>query len=191
MQIFQEFPIALKGTKTAEEIYQSVGKALTHWEILEDSMAVLFNKLSRPQSLSSVSQRIYLSETAPSSRRKLIKTAASAYFEFFENRELELKTNEIIKIYESGSNRRNEIAHGFVAGHINPNKEGFSGYYLGPHFNSIRKRDRKFRPKYLITNNEIEIFVNDSNSIRGQVNEIQYEIVENWRKSPEARRERY
>lgn len=188
---FAPYPLAKSGDSEADRVYMAVGKALSLWEISEDSMAHVFNVLIRPSHPSAAADRAYLSIAAASARLEMIKEAGRAFFLFFPSDLAESEFNSLTKLYQNGCARRNEIAHGIVAAHIHPDSEGFADYYLGPHFKTHKKRTLNHQPKYLFSTRELSFFVEDVASLSAMAKAMTDSLTRVWRSADSAAQARY
>ncbi|CAX24220.1 protein of unknown function [Methylorubrum extorquens DM4] len=150
-----------QGDETPDVLYHAVGRALTHWEIAEQSYATLFNSLVSPQAPLFALQRAYGSLAAARGRHDMSKIAAEVYFRDRPHEELEKLLRRFLKLYSDAGARRNELAHGIVAGHLNPEAEQikFTGYYLGPSNWNSNKRDEWLAAKYLYNSKMIDEYI--------------------------------
>lgn len=104
-----------QGDPTAENIFVQVGRALSHWELLESQLAELFDCLVSGAPSATESNRAgfvaYREVKASSARTELLKAAIPRAL--MASRHLEPATVLAKKVGEFGS-RRNEIAHGMA-----------------------------------------------------------------------------
>lgn len=159
-----------KGDETADVLYHAVGRALTHWEIAEQSYASLFNALVSPQAPLFALQRAYGSLAAARGRKDMSVIAAEVYFRDHPHEELEKLVRRFLNLYSEAGAIRNELAHGIVAGHINPEADQakFTGYYLGPSNWNSNKRDKSLKAKYLYNSNMIDGYIDKVDILKSQ-----------------------
>lgn len=188
---FAPYPLAARGDDSTAQLFQAAGEAITSWELFEESMANIFNTLVRPSHLCPAAERAFLAITAPGTRRAMLAESGKVFFRFFSDADLNLSFQKLLKSYDKGSQRRNEIAHGYVSGHINPGIPDFSGYYLGPHFKSSKKRSDKFVPSYLFSTVELKYFLDDVSAVGHTARTLNHSLLERWRRASQRQRERY
>jgi len=188
---FAPYPLAARGDDSTTLLFQAVGEAITYWEIFEELMANIFNTLVRPSHLCPAAERAFLAITAPGTRRAMLAESGKVFFRFFPDADLNLAFHKLLKSYDNGCQRRNEIAHGYVSGHINPGTPDFSGYYLGPHFKSPKKRNDKLVPAYLLSTIELKYFIDDVNAVGNTARTLNHSLLERWRRASQTQRERY
>jgi len=100
--------------KTAEQIYQAVGAALSEWENLELTLTCLYTSfLRKPRSFDLIRQ--YGSDHKTFAvRLGAAERAGRNYFASFPSQENEGDFRQIVVELKNKSNQRNLIAHGLV-----------------------------------------------------------------------------
>lgn len=124
------------GSKTREEVFLSVGRALSQWEIIESKMGFLFAHLVESESMAA--QRAYGSISNTSGRKTAIENAA----EIFHDRHYKFpidKLNLLTNHYGKAAAYRNRIAHGLAVEHTD--EKGTRGIFLVPSFFSAKNRE--------------------------------------------------
>jgi hypothetical protein len=121
-------PLPERGDATEDITFAAVGRALTGWEIFEQSFALLFAVILGAQP-SYAAMRAYGSVLTFRGRSEMVKQAAEAHFQQFPNRDVLAQLRQLLKDANNYSPRRNEIAHGFVRPYAETNAnlvgEGF------------------------------------------------------------------
>jgi hypothetical protein len=147
-------PIEPKGDDTADEIYLAVGKALTTWERLDDTLGMIFGTIVRSEKgAASAAYGVVLS---PASRAEMIVAAAEQTFSI--NDPLALQIVKLVNDVGRLAGRRNDIAHGVVTSFSETRLEEGGGktevehgHYLVPaNYNRRKKRSKKAIRDYLI-----------------------------------------
>src|SRR5690242_2766372 len=80
---FVRLPIPKKGDDDFNTTYAAIGRALTHWELLEGRVSTLYNNVVRPAHFSYSIQRSFGSLNAPNLKKQMIAHAAAAFFARF------------------------------------------------------------------------------------------------------------
>lgn len=145
-----------RGSDYADAIYLSVGKALSEWEKIDNTLAVLFGLLT--ESKTHAAQRAFGAITGSQVRKQALINAGEI---FADNHRVTFKMNElelICKHYSEASGRRNEIAHAVVTA-ISVDQES-KGYFLTPPSYLSRKNKAKTLPFWdKASDNEDPFFV--------------------------------
>ncbi len=141
------------GNKSLRPIWESVGKALSHWAFVEGEMYNMFVILI--QSKTNSARRALGSLLSVQSQLDVIKGAAEQCFQSRSNKNL-IAINKKFDVVRAAVPRRNEFAHGQAA-----NFTG-RGHFLVPYMFSARKTVMGKLPpdsmKYCYTSNEIRSF---------------------------------
>jgi len=121
-----------KGELSAEDIFVSVGRALSAWENLEAALGDFFAFIvGAGFGLTDPALRAYGSVSSFANRATMLEEAAAAYFHDNPNSHFKERFRQVITVECRGfSGRRNQIAHGRVQGAFN--KSGGIGMYLMP-----------------------------------------------------------
>lgn len=173
---FSRQPFPSSGDTEPEIVYQAVGKALSHWEITEEDFAALFNTLITPLHMSFALKRSYGNIATARGRNEMIAAAAEIFFRNFPDAALQKDLKGHLKKYSEAGARRNELAHGIVAGHVWEATQPFTGNYLGPSLWNTNKRGSKLEPAYIYNSEMIfelaKQFLNLKYSTRGIMQRI-------------------
>jgi hypothetical protein len=154
-------PASKLGDSNENAIFNSVGRALTEWEHVENGCARLFAILvsaHRQRTYDAPAVRAYGCVVSFKSRAEMLRNAATAYFAKRKGSKdlFEKAFKSIMKEYVLYSDRRNEIAHGcvqnvFVTGKRNKRGRRYEavGLYLLPSFYNPKKfKDDIFTYRY-------------------------------------------
>jgi hypothetical protein len=128
-------------------IFDAVGRALTSWETVEVECAKLFAVLvssRHKRTYNDPAVRAYGSIVGTHSRFNMLQLAAESYFSKRPAKQasFEKRFTTLIGEYKEYSNRRNEIAHGFVKRVFirgSGKRPRLVGMYLLPSFFNPRK----------------------------------------------------
>lgn len=130
------------GSNDADVVFISVGKALSEWEKIENTLAVLFGLLT--ESKTHAAQRAYGAITGSHVRKQTLINAGEI---FADNHKVTFKMDElelICKHYAEGAGKRNEIAHAVVT--LISVDEKSKGYFLTPPSYLSKKNKAKTLP---------------------------------------------
>jgi hypothetical protein len=110
-------PLPQKGARTPEAVFEAVGRALSHWELVEQALALLFIFLTtgRHKDRMDPSIRAYGSIVGVKARIAMVRAAAESWFERFPDCPFSENCKEVLRKCERWSSRRNDIAHGRVS----------------------------------------------------------------------------
>jgi hypothetical protein len=151
-----------QGDHTENEIFKSVGRALTEWENVENSCARLFAifvSAHQQRAYHAPAVRAYGSIVGFTSRGTMLRLAAKAYFDRRKDKKSifaeEFKT--LIDECSEYAARRNEIAHGSVKSMFvtekhtkNGSRLSALGFYLLPSFYNPKKyKDEQLTYQYI------------------------------------------
>ena len=136
--------LAKKGDEEAGDLYQAVGIAMTHWELLEIELAGLFACLIQSQSIAA--HRALGAIASNVARLEVIDATGKIALKKHDPQLTDLK--ERIKVIRKAAARRNEITHGTVSHYSEAG--GTIGCVLIPPMHNPRKFDwggvgRKYR----------------------------------------------
>ena len=132
-----------QGDPTPEQIYTSVGWALSCWEIVETACWLCSQELRRWTS--GLAREIYASQPSSASKQKLVGLTTEYVF---HNRPIHLiASKHILNLVSKFADRRNDIAHGSaVASARSGSALGF--HWEGPYHQGRGFDTEKSEPKY-------------------------------------------
>ena len=189
------------GSITDDEIYLSVGKAISAWESVEASYASIFAGFTSQHGIDhQPAVRAFGVVTTVMTRRHMIEAAADAFFRQYdeisdlrpsmEDHQAELKG--LLQLYQGWSSRRNDVAHGFVTkavfvrdedAWIEPDK---SMFLLVPSLGASRKRMIEWYPDYQYRADHIDVFTYAFHELADQANRF-CEALQAWKSSVQGR----
>lgn len=151
---------ASQGDTEPEAIFVQVGAALSAWEMLESSLAELFDALVSAPHNSRAGFVAFSAVTTSSARTEMLSAAIKQRKK--EKSTIPDKLIEFIDIVSKFAARRNEIAHGRI--YSIEGKE----YFFGPNNISPHKWDkvRDGAAKYQYTSSEIEYYTSEFFNLR-------------------------
>ncbi len=130
------FDPAAVGDAHPEGIYLQVGRALTAWEQLEDDLGQFFSVLTHNGTTEThvLTKHLFGITESSSQRLAMIRAALALYFgHYWENPRIYTPFKNVLKVVGWASHRRNEVAHGRIAGalvHRGGDSPTFSGHFL-------------------------------------------------------------
>ena len=166
-------PYPIRGDAQAETTYAAVGHALSCWEIFERILSLIFASIVGGREDNLPALRAYGAIATFRGRAEMIGAAAEAYFAAYPNPGGEELIKKLLSDAINFSNRRNEIAHGFVNGwrpedappsdagwvsmpfHYSPRKSKFDRSKVAPQSMPVRPA---LRHAYLYSSKEINAF---------------------------------
>jgi hypothetical protein len=163
-------PLPETGEQSAEPLYLAVGKAITCWEHVEQSMAGLFTFVTtgKYHDVSGPAVRAYGSISGTGARIQMVKAAVESWDRQYPNCPLIPNCDELLKECAHWSSRRNDIAHGQVDCLLDalPN-----GWMLFPGLYDTKKRSLRGMSIYRYTVEHIDGFASGFLSLHGRLNE--------------------
>jgi hypothetical protein len=147
-------------TKDPDEIFRAVGGALSAWESVEHQIAMIFTLLvaenppSPPLGDSSPAVRAYGSVVSFQARAAMVEAAARAFFYLHPHQKHEYQLKKIMKAANGWAARRNDVAHGNVAGC----PWDLNQCLLWPSDYNSKKYSVERRPAYLYNDAQIDDF---------------------------------
>jgi hypothetical protein len=158
------------GVRNEDELFISVGRALTRWENLEAEIGSVYAALTTSPQERYVAPaiRAFGTVTNTNSRAEMITHAAEAFFHLTANADreeerLESELKDILKSYRGWAGRRNDIAHGCSTASQHPDYHDdkqpiITTYCLCPSHGSSRKWELNMEPVYHYIPREIDAF---------------------------------
>src|ERR1019366_922759 len=163
------------GVRNEDELFLSVGRALSKWEGLEAEMGGIYAALTTGPGERYVAPaiRAFGAVTNTNSRAEMIAQAAEAFFhltafhltaDYVQKKvELETELKDILKSYRGWAGRRNDIAHGYSTASQHPDYTDDSQpiittYSLCPSHGHSRKWELNMEPAYHYISREIDSF---------------------------------
>lgn len=163
-------PIPEKGARSPEPVYQAIGKAITHWELVEQAIGGLFTFVTTGKfyDASGPALRAYGSIVGTSARINMVKAAVESWSQQYPTCPHLDNCYALLSECERGSARRNDIAHGRVDRLLDavPN-----GWMLFPGFYNTKKRSIEGKSKYAYTVEHIERYASAFLNLHDRMNE--------------------
>lgn len=120
-------PRAPCGDPAADEVYCAVGRALSEWETVETAVATLFAVVVGGHL---AAKRAYGAIASSVGRLQALKAAGDVFLEDKDQGDRD-RLSLFLRLLESASGRRNEIAHAVVVKYAAQDAPG-GGFYLAP-----------------------------------------------------------
>jgi len=163
-------PWAQQGEKHEDEVFAAVGRALSHWELLEQAVAGLFTLVTvgSCHAPSAPSLRAYSTVTSSRNRVEMVRAAVEAWLR--EWKVCPLSENVVAALNECGgwAGRRNDIAHGIVDRFAD---EFEKGWFLIPGLYARRGRNELGRVDYRYNAEIINSFGNSFLELHNRLNQ--------------------
>lgn len=147
--------------KDSEILMAAVGSALSAWQFVEGAIAGIFEWLvadggPKHRYINSMSpaERAYGSIISFDARAGMVEAAADAFFHVYKYPELHDRLKKIMTSCRGWSGRRNEIAHGQIAG----SPISLNHCALWPMSSSARKFTVDHHPKFVYNSTQIREF---------------------------------
>jgi hypothetical protein len=154
-----------KGDDEERTLYYRVGRFLSFWERYEATLAFIFASLLGQYRISEPTRRAYFSVRTFEGRCGMLKAASTTYFDIRNNKSMQDRAKEVISRSSDFSQRRNDIAHGFVDQFQTVDEwkrygwmEETNTFALYPSLASFKERDTSGVPSYCMTSVEIDYF---------------------------------
>lgn len=152
-------PWPKRGSKSAERLYASIGRALSSWEYFEADLGVIFSLLAA-RTVSTPARRAYYAVRTFEGRAEMLQAASEAFFAECANSELQDEFKALYKSAKLFAPRRNDIAHG-VVDHFRRDpllgaRKRFKSFALYPSFANYKDRALDQMPAYCYSAVEID-----------------------------------
>jgi hypothetical protein len=136
---WDERPWAEMGNKSEAEIFTAVGKASSHWELLEQAIASLFTvvTVSKYYAPAAPTIQAYSSVVSSHNRIQMVRAALEAWLHEWKHFQFGAQVRAILNECNGWASRRNDVAHG-IADRYSDEME--KGWFLVPSLYSIKSR---------------------------------------------------
>ncbi len=140
-------PWAEQGDKSENDLFIAVGKGLSHWELVEQSIASLFTfvMMGSYYAPSAPTLRAYSSIGSSGNRIQMVRAAVQGWLREWKDCPLGENALSILNECSGWAGRRNDIAHGLVDRFID---ELAKGWFLIPSIYSIKGRSLRGKMDY-------------------------------------------
>ena len=166
-----------EGNAGHDEIFISVGKALSNWELVENAIAGLFTIVTVGSYYAPTAPaiRAYSTVANASNRIQMVRAAVESWQYLWKECPFGRNALEILKECGEWAGRRNEIAHGIVDRLIDSPK---NSWFLFPSFYNAKKRRLGERPAYRYTAADIEYYSRCFEDLHNRLNEVSSSLGE-------------
>lgn len=170
-------PWAERGENSENDVYVAVGKALSHWELLEQAIAGLFTLVTVGSyyAPSAPTLRAYSSVTSSGNRIQMVRAALEGWLRDWKDCPLREKSLGILKECSGWAGRRNDIAHGLVDRFAD---EFEKGWFLLPGLYSKKGRNEVGKIDYRYNAEIIHNFSDRFLELHNRLNEITSKMAE-------------
>jgi len=115
------------GDSDPNDTFAAVGRALTSWEMIEEELAslcVIFSGLAEDANNNKAISRLFGAIDSSGSRRNALREAGEVYFWHHDKDNVMMnKLEDLLENVSNASRRRDDIAHGVVAGFTTAKKD--------------------------------------------------------------------
>lgn len=149
-------PWAEFGVKSEDELFVAVGKALSHWELLEQAIASLFTLVTVGSYFAPTAPalRAYCSVANSSNRIQMVRAAVESWLREWEDCPFAENALSLLIECSGWAGRRNDIAHGSVDRFTDDYENGWflvPGVYSKKGRNELGKSDYRYNAKTVNT----------------------------------------
>ncbi len=163
-------PWAEFGVKSENELFVAIGKALSHWELLEQAVASLFTLVTVGSYFAPTAPalRAYCSVANSNNRIQMVRAAVESWLR--EWKDCPFAENALSLLIEcSGwAGRRNDIAHGLVDRFVD---EFGKGWFLVPSIYSKKGRNERGKIDYRYNAQIVDMFGDHFLHLHNRLNE--------------------
>lgn len=140
-----------KGDDDPEVLYAAVGRALSNWSALENTLGSIFSMLVTP-SEGEIASRAFGSILTFRGKKEMIEAAAEAFFFTYPDTDgkVEPYLKDLLTETHKFSNRRNEIAHGIVQQNTPPVRSKHLEDHIAVFGMTVPKIDPKYPLGYVL-----------------------------------------
>lgn len=181
-------PWAERGEKSENDVFVAVGKALSHWELLEQAIAGLFTLVTVGSyyAPSAPMLRAYSSVASSGNRIQMVRAALEGWLRDWKDCPLCENSLEILKECSGWAGRRNDIAHGLVDRFVD---EFEKGWFLVPALYSKKGRNEVGKMDYRYNAEIIHNFSDQFLELHNRLNVITSAMGE-WHRTAASERMR-
>lgn len=185
--LWDERPFAETGSKSENDIFLAVGKALSNWELVEQSIAGIFTVVTVGVFFAPAAPtlRAYSSVASSHNRIQMVRAAVESWLTEWKDCPCGQNALDLLSESQGWAARRNDIAHGIADRFID---EIEKGWFLIPSIYSIKGRKSgkaDYRYNARIIDKLSERFVD----LDGRLNEVQ-SMMKEWHRIASDQRER-
>lgn len=142
--------LADKGNKTYDALYRAIGRAMTQWAMVEESLERIFVTLLSPEGIGA--SRVFGSVLSLRARTEMVDASANMELHRLGKHDLLKDLTTRTELIRQASGRRNDIAHGV------PNKRSY-GCFIEPPMSSPRQSDKHaILPKFRYNSGNVNDF---------------------------------
>jgi len=147
-------PWAEQGDKNENDVFVAVGKALSHWELLEQAIASLFTLVTVGSYHAPLAPtlRAYSSVASSHNRIQMVRAAVESWLREWKGCPLRENVLTLLTECSGWAGRRNDIAHGLVDRFTDEFKKGWflvPGLYARKGRNEFGKVDYRYNAEII------------------------------------------
>lgn len=184
---WDERPWAETGNKSETEIFTAVGRALSHWEFVEQEIAGLFTLVTMGKYCDPVAPaiRAYSSVASSHNRIQMVRAALDGWLHEWKQFAFGDQVITILNECSGWAGRRNDIAHGMADRYLD---EFEKGWFLVPGLYNIKSRPLGRRAAYRYNAAIIDGFAEHFMELHGRLSEIT-SVMGEWHRIAASERE--
>jgi hypothetical protein len=184
--LWDERPWAEIGDKSENEIFVAVGKASSHWEIVEQAIASLFTVVTvgRYYAPTAPTIRAYSSVASSHNRIQMVRAAVESWLHEWHHFEFGSEVLGILNECSGWAGRRNDIAHGVADRYLD---EMEKGWFLVPGLYNIKSRPLGKKAAYRYNASTIDNFSDQFMALNNRLDKMTSMMGEWYRIAASAR----
>jgi hypothetical protein len=186
--LWDERPWAEMGDRFETEIFTAVGKASSHWELVEQAIAGLFTvvTVSRYYAPAAPTIQAYSSVASSYNRIRMVRAALQAWLYDWKHFEFGAQVQEILNECGGWAGRRNDVAHGVADRYLD---EFEKGWFLVPGLYNIKGRPLGKKAAYRYNAAIIDGFSQRFMDLHNRLHEMT-SVMGEWHRIAVSERER-
>jgi hypothetical protein len=185
---WDERPWAETGNKTETEIFAAVGRASSHWELVEQAIASLFTVVTVGTYYAPTAPtiRAYSSIASSHNRVQMVRAAVESWLHEWKDFEFGAEVLAILNECSGWAGRRNDMAHGIADRYWD---EMEKGWFLVPSLYNIKIRPLGNKAAYRYDAAIMDGFSQRFLDLHNRLNEIA-SVMGEWHRIAASERER-
>ncbi len=185
---WDERPWAEIGNKSETEIFAAVGKASSHWELVEQAIASLFTfvTVNTYYAPTAPTIRAYSSVASSHNRIQMVRAALESWLHEWKHFEFGAQVLGLLHECSGWAGRRNDIAHGIADRYLD---EIEKGWFLVPGLYNIKSRPLGKKAAYRYNAAIMDEFSERFMDLHNRLNEMTSLMAE-WHRIATSERER-
>jgi hypothetical protein len=185
---WDERPWAEAGNVSETEIFTAVGRASSHWELVEQAIAGLFTivTVSKYYAPAAPTIQAYSSVASSHNRIQMVRAALEAWLHEWSHFEFAAQVQAVLNECGGWAGRRNDIAHGVADRYLD---EFRKGWFLVPGLYNIKTRPLGKKAAYRYNAAIIDSFSERFMALHNRLHEMT-SVMGEWHRIAASERER-